>query len=147
METTKHIEVVAAVIEVDGRLLCTQRGPNRRAYISGKWEFPGGKIEEGEAPDVALAREIREELQVDVRVGAHLLTVEHSYPDFALTMHAFRCELSDSPGAIRLSEHVSAEWLDPQSSAFAELDWAAADVPIVDQLRRERASAGGADPR
>jgi len=73
--------------------LAVQRGANSKEYISEKWEFPGGKIEDGESLEEALVREIREELAVDIEVSQFLLTVEHAYPDFKLTMHVFKCSL------------------------------------------------------
>ena len=136
-----RIAVVAAVIEHQGRILCAQRPDNKFAYISRKWEFPGGKIENCETQQEALAREITEELCINVDVGESLLTVEHSYPDFHLTMHAFRCTLS--PGTrdtdLKLKEHIDLQWLRTTECAFVQLDWAAADVPIVDVLIAKKA--------
>lgn len=134
----KRIEVVAAVIESRGRVLCVQRGPSPRDYISGKWEFPGGKVEPGADQAAALAREIKEELRVAVRILDHLMTVEHVYPDFEIRMHAWLCSMVDPESQIEFTEHVDSRWAEPAGRAFAELDWAAADVPIV-ELLRERA--------
>jgi 8-oxo-dGTP diphosphatase len=134
----KRIEVVAAVIESRGRILCVRRGPSPRPYISGKWEFPGGKVEHGEDQAAALAREIEEELRVAVRILDHLVTVEHVYPDFEIRMHAWLCSLTEPENEIEFTEHVDSCWAEPGSRAFADLDWAAADVPIV-ELLRERA--------
>ncbi len=131
----KRIEVVAAVIESRGRILCVRRGPNPRAYISGKWEFPGGKVEHGEDQAAALAREIEEELRVAVRILDHLVTVEHVYPDFEIRMHAWLCSMVEPESEIEFTEHVDSRWAEPGSRAFADLDWAAADVPIVELLR------------
>jgi len=132
----KRISVVAAVIEHKGRILCVQRPANKYDYISRKWEFPGGKIEVGETRQEGLVREITEELSVEVEVGDLLLTVEHEYPDFHITMHAFHCTLS--PGTrdsdLHLSEHIDLRWLEATDTAFGQLDWAGADVPIVDVL-------------
>ena len=132
----KRIAVVAAVIEHQGRILCVQRPENKYFYISRKWEVPGGKIEAGETQKAALAREITEELCVGIEVGEPVLTVEHEYPDFHLTMHAFHCTLSSDTGEsdLRLKEHIDLQWLARTESALAQLDWAAADVPIVDTL-------------
>lgn len=131
----KHIQVVAAVIEHHGRILCVQRGPNPRAYISGKWEFPGGKVEQGEEDACALVREIAEELRAPIIVGAHLATVDHSYPDFRLTMRAYLCALVPPVRSVTLTEHVDLQWLDPAAQELTALDWAAADLPIVEALR------------
>ena len=90
----KAIEVAAAIIVKDDKVFATQRGYGE---WQGWWEFPGGKIEAGECPQDALKREIREELDAEVEVGALLETVEWDYPDFHLTMHCFICRLvSDS---------------------------------------------------
>ena len=132
----KTIEVVAAVIQDGPEVLCTQRGANKLPYIHLKWEFPGGKIEEGEDHATALAREIREELKVEVQVLERLEKVDHVYPDFRLIMHPYRCAFAEPGGRERLTltEHHAAAWMKPASTEFQELDWAAADVPIVKQL-------------
>jgi 8-oxo-dGTP diphosphatase len=137
----KLVEVVAAVIESEGRILCVKRGPNARAYISGKWEFPGGKVERGEDPSTALVREIEEELRVGVRLLDRLVTVEHLYPDFELKMHAYLCSLVEPDREIILTEHVDFRWADPSGPDFVGLDWAAADTPIVELLRRRAEKA------
>jgi 8-oxo-dGTP diphosphatase len=130
MPKKKQIEVVAAVIEFDGQILCVQRGENKYDYISCKWEFPGGKIECGETKDKALAREIQEELHVKIQVKDKLVTVNHQYPDFFLCMHAYRCTV-DSP-TVYLTEHIAFDWVG--LSHLQDFDWAAADLPIVEKL-------------
>lgn len=84
----KHYEVVAAVIEHDGKILCMQRNKGKFDYVSYKFEFPGGKVEAGEERHTALERELREEMDMDISIpeDAYLMTVEHTYPDFAITM-------------------------------------------------------------
>ena len=126
----KHIEVVAAVILQDGKVLCVQRPQNDKEYISLKWEFPGGKVEVGENKEDALLREIQEELAAEIHDLQYLMTVEHSYPDFHLTMHAYTCALKN--GEITLREHVDMTWLSTEE--LNELDWAEADLPVVKQL-------------
>ncbi len=126
----KHIEVVAAVIIKYGKVLCVQRPQNDKEYISFKWEFPGGKVELGENREDALLREIQEELAAEIHELQYLMTVEHSYPDFHLTMHAYICALKN--GEITLREHVDMKWLSTEE--LNELDWAEADVPVVKQL-------------
>ena len=126
----KTIEVVAAIIFREGKVLCVQRPNNTREYISLKWEFPGGKVEVGESREEALVREIREELSVDIEVSEFLMTVEHTYPDFHLTMHVFKCVLDN--GEITLNEHVAHKWL--SIDELDQLDWAAADIPVVKSL-------------
>ena len=86
------IEVVAAVI-FRRKVLCVQRAEHDKEYVSLKWEFPGGKVEVGESRKEALVREIAEELVVEIHELQYLTTVEHSYPDFHLTMHAYSCAL------------------------------------------------------
>jgi 8-oxo-dGTP diphosphatase len=140
MDQKKRIEVVAAVLETSGEVLCVRRGPNPRTYISGKWEFPGGKVEPGENHGSALAREIEEELRVSIVVGERLVTMEHSYPDFLITMHAYRCALVDDRALVTLTEHVDLKWMVATDPGFGALDWAAADLPIVDLLQNIRAS-------
>ena len=127
---TKTIEVVAAVIFREGKVLCVQRADHEREYISLKWEFPGGKVEFDESREEALVREIREELSVDIEVSEFLMTVEHTYPDFHLTMHVFKCVLDQ--GEITLNEHVALKWL--SIDELDQLDWAAADIPVVKSL-------------
>ena len=125
----KLINVVAAVVERNGAFLCVQRGSSNRAYLSLKWEFPGGKIEEDETEIEALAREIKEELSMSLLIGRKLMVVDHLYPDFRLCMHVYRCTSPDEP---QLHEHLSYRWL--RAHALMQLDWAEADVPIVRQL-------------
>jgi len=124
------MEVVAAVIIRDGKILCVHRPENTKEYVSLKWEFPGGKVEVGESREEALVREIREELSVDIEVSEFLMTVEHAYPDFHLTMHVFKCVLDQ--GEITLNEHVDLKWLAVEE--LDSLDWAAADIPVVKSL-------------
>ncbi len=126
----KKIEVVAAIICHEGKILCVQRNENKYDYISKKYEFPGGKIEEGESKEEALAREIQEELMMDINIENEYLTVEHEYPDFILTMHSFLCN-SDSKD-LTLTEHIDYKWL--VKDELQGLDWAGADVPIVEKL-------------
>ena len=126
----KTIQVVAAVLFWEGKVLCVQRAEHERDYVSLKWEFPGGKVEVGESREEALVREIREELSVDIEVSEFLMTVEHTYPDFHLTMHVFKCVLDR--GEISLNEHVALKWLPVHE--LDQLDWAAADIPVVEFL-------------
>ena len=128
---TKTIEVVAAVIFREGKVLCVQRAEHEKEYISLKWEFPGGKVEVGESREEALVREIEEELVVEIHELQYLTTVEHSYPDFHLTMHAYTCALKS--GDVTLKEHISAQWL--AAEELDQLAWAAADVSVVEMIR------------
>jgi 8-oxo-dGTP diphosphatase len=128
----KKITVVAAIIfEVD-KYLCLQRNFSKYPYISYKYEFPGGKIESGETMVDALKREIMEELTLDIEVIEEYLKVEHKYPDFEIIMHSFLCKkLTDN---LILKEHINFVWLN--KSELAKLDWAEADIPIVNKLMR-----------
>ncbi|MEZ4907202.1 MAG: (deoxy)nucleoside triphosphate pyrophosphohydrolase [Saprospiraceae bacterium] len=126
----KKIEVVAAVIFFEDQILCVQRPKNKYSYISEKFEFPGGKIENGETQIEALQRELLEELKIIANIKSSFLTVIHLYPDFELTMHSFLCEVNSKE--VTLIEHIDQKWLKIQQ--LDQLDWAAADVPIVDKL-------------
>ena len=126
----KKVEVVAAVIMHNQKILCVQRSENKYAYISKKFEFPGGKMEEGETKKQTIIREIKEELNMDIIPIKELKTVEHEYPDFNLKMHSFISECLSSE--VFLSEHIDYKWL--SVSELETLDWAAADLPIVEQL-------------
>lgn len=123
----KTINVVAAVIQYEKQFLCVQRGENNKEYIHKKFEFPGGKVEDGESSMHALQREIREELHMDIEVHEHLITVDHTYPDFRIIMETYRCECRNP--LFELTEHLQGLWLKP--SEMHTLDWAAADLPIV----------------
>ena len=125
----KHITVVAAVIEKEGKILCVQRGKSQHAYISEKWEFPGGKIEKGESEIETIQREILEELNMRIVVIDKLMVVEHDYPDFHITMHTYCCNTKDEP---TLTEHQAFRWLEKHE--LPTLDWAAADKPIVGRV-------------
>jgi 8-oxo-dGTP diphosphatase len=129
----KKIEVVAAIIVYDSKILCLQRGPSKYDYISKKFEFPGGKVESGESNEMAIKREIKEELGIDIEVQKAYLTIEHQYPDFFLTMHSFICATNSKE--ISLNEHIDLKWLSVDE--FNQLDWAAADLPIVFKLVNE----------
>jgi len=129
-EPKKKIEVVAAVVFDKGNILCVQRPSNKKAYISEKWEFPGGKVEQGESLEEALIREIIEELSIRVDVEDLLIVVDHEYPDFVIKMHTFKCHQVD--GVLTLNEHINHAWL--SQDQLNSLDWAAADLPIVEML-------------
>lgn len=128
---TNTIEVVATVIFREGKVLCVQRPKNSKEYISLKWEFPGGKVEQGEDRIQALKREILEELQLEIQNIDFLTTVEHIYPDFHLVMHAYKCKISS--GEPVLTEHADMKWLPVDE--LDQLDWAAADIPVVKFLQ------------
>ena len=125
----KTVKVVAAIITKDGKVFATQRG---YGDFKDGWEFPGGKVEEGEKPEDAIVREIREELGAEIKVTGFLTTVEHDYPTFHLSMDCFWAELKDGTEMV-LREHEAAKWL-----AMNELDsvaWLPADVKVVEAIR------------
>ena len=126
----KSIEVVAAVIRREDRIFATERG-----YGEWKdwWEFPGGKMEPGETPEAALRREIREELDADIRIGRLLRTVEWDYPAFHLVLHCFLCTLAGD--SLVLKEHESARWLGPAD--LWSVKWLPADEGLLPLLSAE----------
>ena len=126
----KKVEVVAAIVLFENKILCVQRGENKLDYISKKYEFPGGKMEVGETKEETIKREILEELNMKIEVQEEFITVTHQYPDFILTMHSFICKC-DSP-TLTLTEHIDFKWLNKDE--LSNLDWAAADIPIVNEL-------------
>ena len=130
--TKKKVEVVAAIICHENKILCVQRGPNKLDYISHKYEFPGGKIEPGESIQETVVREIQEELNMSIVPVKKFITVNHDYPDFHLTMHSMICECEDK--FLQLTEHIDYKWLSIDN--LFGLDWAAADIPIVRELSK-----------
>ena len=123
----KTIEVVAAIIVRGGKVFATQRGYGE---WKGWWEFPGGKMEDGESPVDALKREIREELDAEIEVGELLETVEWDYPAFHLTMHCFICTLKSE--SLHLNEHEAAEWLTRET--LHSVKWLPADEGLIEKI-------------
>lgn len=126
----KHIEVAAAVLIEDNAVFAAQR--SNRGPLAKRWEFPGGKLEIGEDGRSAIVREIEEELNTRIEVVRFLTTVEHQYPTFFLTMHAYLCRRLD--GQLELSEHIASAWLG--KTDLYGLDWAEADIPIVREVEK-----------
>jgi len=128
----KTIRVVAAVIKAEKNgetiIFATQRGYGE---FKDGWEFPGGKIQEGETPQEALKREIMEELDTEIEVGDLIETVEYDYPEFHLSMDCFWCGIVS--GDLVLKEHEAARWLTKNS--LDEVDWLPADLSLIDQIR------------
>lgn len=124
----KRIEVAAAIIIDEGRIFATQRGYGE---FKDGWEFPGGKIEQGETPKQALKREIREELDTEIEVGELLDTVEYDYPGFHLTLHCFLCTVKS--GELVLKEHEAAKWLTRES--LDSVEWLPADIGVIEKLK------------
>ena len=120
----KTVEVVAAIIKKDDRIFATQRG-----YGDWKdyWEFPGGKLEAGETREQALMREIREELDTEIRIDKYLTTLEWDYPQFHLTMHCYMCSLVTD--TLHLLEHEAARWLSKEE--LDSVHWLPADISLL----------------
>ena len=127
----KHIQVACAIIELVGKVLCTQRSEAMNMPL--KWEFPGGKIDEGESPEECLKRELVEELGIEASVGQPFPTTTHQYPSFTVTLYPFTCEIIS--GEITLHEHSAMVWLPAEQ--LHTLDWAEADWPVIDAYRRQ----------
>ena len=125
----KTINVVAAIIIKNNKVFATQRG---YGDFKDGWEFPGGKVEEGETPQEALIREIREELAADIRVGELFDTVEYDYPDFHLSMKCYICELVSEE--MELKEHEAARWLG--RGELDTVDWLPADKGLIEGLKQ-----------
>ena len=127
----KQIKTMAGVIlNSKGEVLCTLRDQGKFDYVSFKWEFPGGKVEEGESPKQTLARELREELDIEVEIGDFFYQVEHDYPDFHLSMTIFKCKYEGEK--LSLNVHKDTKWLNPKD--IMSLDWAAADLPVAQEI-------------
>ncbi|MBP2626029.1 MAG: (deoxy)nucleoside triphosphate pyrophosphohydrolase [Firmicutes bacterium] len=128
----KTYEVVAGIIIYQEEILCMQRNKGDFDYISYKYEFPGGKIEPGESALAALKRELREEMDIDVEVenNDYFMTVDHEYPDFGIKMYSYICKVKSEK--FKLKVHIDFKWL--KKYELKQLDWAKADIPIVDRL-------------
>ncbi len=125
----KYIEVVAALIIKDNKVFCAQR--KDFGEVAKLWEFPGGKIEEGESHKEALVREIEEEFKTKIIVKEFVMSVKHQYKTFFLTMHAYRAEIVY--GSLLLTEHLASKWASKEELDFIE--WAPADIPIVKKIK------------
>ena len=123
----KTIKVVAAIIIHENKIFATQRGYGE---FEGGWEFPGGKVEPGETPQEALAREIMEELDTQIEIGELLDTVEYNYPKFHLSMDCFLCTIKS--GHLVLKEHEAARWLTRET--LDSVDWLPADLSLIGKL-------------
>lgn len=124
----KKIEVVAAIITKGNSIFATQRGYGE---FKGGWEFPGGKVEKGESFEAALIREIKEELDADIKIDEFYTTVEYDYPTFHLTMHCYLCNLISEE--ITLLEHEDSKWLTKEE--LDSLNWLPADEGLIENLK------------
>lgn len=131
----KTVNVVAAIIKCGDKIFATQRGYGE---FKDGWEFPGGKMEEGETPQEALVREIREELDTEIEVGELFDTVEYDYPTFHLSMDCFFCTVKS--GSLALKEHKTARWLTGET--LSSVDWLPADRDLIKNLRNFCISEG-----
>ena len=130
----KTIRVVAAVIKAENEkeqpvIFATQRGYGE---LKGGWEFPGGKIEDGETTQKALKREIMEELDTEIAIGKLIDTIEYDYPTFHLSMDCFWCEIIK--GNLVLKEHEAAKWLGKDE--LDSVEWLPADVKLIEAIRK-----------
>ena len=123
------VRVTCAVIRKDDRILVTQRGAAMKMPF--KWEFPGGKLEKEESEEACIIREIREELNISIRITSRMETVIHDYGKFRIELIPFLAE--HLSGEVVLREHAEYRWM--QLSEMAALDWAEADIPVLRQLR------------
>ncbi len=124
----KTVRVVAAVIRDGDRIFATARGYGE---YKGWWEFPGGKIEAGETPEEALVREIREELDTEIRVGELIDTIEYDYPTFHLSMDCFFAEVV--AGRLVLKEAEDARWLTKET--LESVPWLPADASLIERIK------------
>lgn len=128
----KTINVVAALITDGKRVFATSRGYGN---YKGWWEFPGGKVEKGETPEDALVREIREELDSEIRVDEYIETIEYDYPEFHLSMRCYWCTLIS--GNMVLKEAEDAKWLDVEH--IDSVKWLPADITLIDKIKKRMA--------
>lgn len=124
----KTVNVVVAIIIKDKKIFATQRGYGE---FKDGWEFPGGKVEKGETPENAIVREIKEELDTEIKVKEYFDTVEYDYPNFHLSMKCYICSVLS--GKLELLEHEAAKWLDKDSLDLVA--WLPADLGLVDKLK------------
>ena len=129
----KQITTVAGIIYNEkGEILCTKRDAGKYAYVSYKWEFPGGKMEQGENDKQTLSRELMEEFEIKVDILDKFYQVEHDYPDFHLSMAVYECNLLSHN--FKMNVHKDIRWVKPED--LLTLDWADADFPVAEKLAK-----------
>ena len=126
----KEVRVSAAIIKRDDEVFATARGYGQ---FKGLWEFPGGKIEQGETPEEALSREIVEELGTKIKVDKLFEIVEYDYSDFHLVMYCYFCEIVE--GDLELKEALEAKWLKVED--ISSVNWLPADLSIIEKVKAE----------
>jgi 8-oxo-dGTP diphosphatase len=124
------IAVACAIIEHQGKVLVTQRGLHKAE--GGLWEFPGGKLEAGENPEICIVREIREELNLLIHPREQLNASDHLYPGKTIRLIPVLCDWVS--GSLQLHEHAAYQWLLPEE--LPTLAWCPADVPVIETYRR-----------
>lgn len=130
MKTIRVVAAITKAVNENGKtiIFATQRG---YGDLKGGWEFPGGKIEEGETPQEALKREIMEELETEITVGELIDTIEYDYPTFHLSMDCFWAEIVS--GNLVLKEHEAAKWLTKEE--LDSVEWLPADITLIDKIK------------
>lgn len=127
----KTIKVVAAIIKKGNQILIAQR---LKGEFTGQWEFPGGKVEEGELPEEALKREIMEEMELDIDIDEFLMTAEYDYPTFHLSMDCYICSLKSNQ--IQLHDHSAIQWISIKDD-IKNINWIPADVQIIETIQQK----------
>ncbi len=122
------IPVTCVVLLHEGKVMAAQRAA--QMDLPGCWEFPGGKVEEGESPETCLIREVLEELSINIRIKGALTPILHAYPSKTIQLLPFLATWDS--GTIRLAEHAQLRWLGREE--LYSVDWAPADLPIVHEL-------------
>ena len=133
------ITVTAGIIEKNGLVFAARRGEGR--HLAGYWEFPGGKLENDESPEHCLARELKEEFDVETSVGQFFAESIHNYDGKVVKLLAY--QVTHSKGDFKLIDHDKVVWLSPQE--LGSINWAPADIPIVEKYQsmfRKKASKG-----
>lgn len=128
----KQLNVAGGIFIENGRVLAAMRGESRYAYVAHKYEFVGGKIEEGESPEQALIRELKEEMGAEIEIISHYMTLTHEYPHFIITLHTYLCRFTSR---FHIYEHERVDFLSAEE--LCEDNWAPADAPVVRKLKEE----------